>query len=123
MSGLRRGGSSPSVMWRSVRQTPQARTLMRTWPGPGVGRATSSISSLCPGVVRIAARVFLLQILHRNIELRRIHHALALKLHPHAIHTLAREVNIELHLGPAIRNERMRVNHVDQIVARGQHVS
>ena len=32
-------GPSPSTRCRSVRQTPQAVTRMRTWPGPGAGRA------------------------------------------------------------------------------------
>ena len=39
---VRRGGRSPSARCRSVRQTPQARTRSRTWPGPGSGTSFST---------------------------------------------------------------------------------
>src|ERR1700745_3254543 len=46
-------------MWRSVRQTPQARTRRRTWPGLGCGSAVSAIrNGRCEmgfGEVRVAA--------------------------------------------------------------------
>src|SRR5579864_3533122 len=41
------GGSSPSTICKSVRQTPQARTRRRTWPGLSSGRGTSRTSSGC----------------------------------------------------------------------------
>src|SRR6266404_292744 len=54
-----RGGSSPSTICRSVRQTPQASTRNRMWPGLGSGVGTSSIFSgdceIGEGVVRTAA--------------------------------------------------------------------
>ena len=65
----------------------------------------------------------LFEVLHGNVELRRVDHTLALKLYPDAIGVLAREVHVELHVGTAIRNERMSVDHIDQIVTRGEHVA
>ena len=56
------------------------------------------------------------------VEVRGIHHAVPLKLHPDAESTRAREHQIELHHLTAIGNEGMRVDHVDQVVAGGQHV-
>ena len=41
----RRGARSPSVRWRSVRHTPQARTRTRTSPGPGSGTGLSTRTS------------------------------------------------------------------------------
>ena len=42
-AGCRSGGSSPSTMCRSVRQTPQARTRSSTWPGCNCGIGASPI--------------------------------------------------------------------------------
>ena len=39
------GARSPSVRWRSVRHTPQARTRTRTSPGPGSGTGLSTRTS------------------------------------------------------------------------------
>src|SRR5438067_2033240 len=50
-----RGGSSPSTMCRSVRQTPQARTRSRTWPGLSSGVGTPSMWS---GDSEIGALIF-----------------------------------------------------------------
>ena len=61
--------------------------------------------------------------LDRNIEVGGVDDAVALELHPHAIHARTREDQIELHLGAAVGDERMRVHHVDQVVAGGQHVT
>ena len=47
--GRRMSGSSPSTIWRSVRQTPQASTSRRSSPGPGCGRGRSSSRNACPG--------------------------------------------------------------------------
>ena len=41
MTGRRRGGRSPSITWRSVRQIPQTRTRTLISPGPGEGSGTS----------------------------------------------------------------------------------
>src|SRR5947209_4569898 len=64
----------------------------------------------------------LLQFTNRDIEMRRVHDALPLKLKPYAVFMRAREVHPELHLRTAIRLEGMRVNQIDQIVAGGEHV-
>ena len=58
-----------------------------------------------------------------NIKVDRVDHAVALKLHPHAIGFRPRECQVELNLGAAVGDERMRVHHVDQIVAGSQHVT
>ena len=50
--------------------------------------------------------------------MRRVHHALALELHPHAVRSRTRELQTELDLRAAIGDERMSVDHIDQIVAR-----
>ncbi len=65
----------------------------------------------------------LLQRFHWNVEVCGVHYTVALKLHPHAIHSCSREDHVELNVGSAIGNERMRVDEVDQIVAGRQHVS
>src|SRR6202034_1542438 len=57
-------------------------------------------------------RTPLLQLLNRNIEVRRVHYAFALELHPHAISPRPRELQTELELRSAIGDERMRVNQV-----------
>src|SRR4051812_10319150 len=69
----------------------------------------------------------LLQILHGHIELCRVDHALALELNPDPVYPLAREVDVELELRTGffrthIRDERMGVDHVDQVVARREHM-
>src|SRR5579862_3954230 len=57
----RTAGRSPSTMWRSVRQTPQAITLRRTWLERGRGVGTSSTLTQLPEVVepewKTAARI------------------------------------------------------------------
>src|SRR5438128_2536536 len=50
-------GRSPSATCRSVRQTPQARTVTSTWPGPGSGRGTSAARSGRPGASSSMARM------------------------------------------------------------------
>src|SRR5215469_9374772 len=64
-----------------------------------------------------------LQLRHRNIEPCGVHHTLTLKLHPYAIGPCARKDDVELHLRPAVSDEGMIVNHVDQFIARRQHVA
>src|SRR6185312_12184457 len=44
-------------MWRSVRQTPQARTASRIWPGPGSGSVSSVSRSGWPARLRTIARI------------------------------------------------------------------
>ena len=56
-SGSFGSGSSPSTTWRSVRQTPQADTRRRTWPGPGSGTGTSSSRSGSPAAWSTIARI------------------------------------------------------------------
>src|SRR5712672_2156731 len=60
---------------------------------------------------------------NRHIERDRVYHALALELHPQPIGSFAREDDVELNLRTAIREKRMRVDHVDQVFTGGQHVS
>ena len=57
ISGRLCGGSSPSTMWRSVRQTPHACTLIRTCPGPGSGTGTSARRSGPPVASKSMARI------------------------------------------------------------------
>jgi hypothetical protein len=52
MTSWRLGGSSPSTICRSVRQTPHARTCSKTWVGGGLGRGLSEIFS---GRVKMSA--------------------------------------------------------------------
>src|SRR5215470_17498989 len=44
-------------MW-SLEHTPQAFTLMRTWPGPGVGISRSSTTKSAPGLGTTAIFIF-----------------------------------------------------------------
>src|SRR5579863_2384770 len=64
----------------------------------------------------------LLQAGHRHVKAWGIDHSFALELHPNTVSTGARELDIELHQGPA-RQERMRVHQIDQVAARSQHVA
>src|ERR1700677_1567662 len=48
-------GSSPSTTCRSVRQTPQAQTFRRIWPGPGRRSGSSVHSSGTPTAFRTIA--------------------------------------------------------------------
>src|SRR5262245_50474444 len=50
-------GSSPSTMWRSVRQTPQARTRISTCPGSGAGSGSSATRSGVPAASSTIARM------------------------------------------------------------------
>ena len=52
-----------------------------------------------------------------------VHDSITLELHPDAVHSGAVEGQIELHLRRPVCDERMLVNHVDQVVAGGQHMS
>jgi hypothetical protein len=49
--------SSPSRMWRSVRQTPQAETAISTCPGPGEGSGNCVARSGSPARSRTIARI------------------------------------------------------------------
>src|SRR3712207_7587846 len=51
------GATSPSRRCRSVRQTPQAWTRMRTCPGPGSGGGSSDGRSGAPGRSSTTARI------------------------------------------------------------------
>jgi len=63
----------------------------------------------------------LLQLRHRHVKRRRVHHAVALELDPHTIRPRPREDHVELFLSPSIAMKDDR-DHIDQIVAGGQHV-
>ena len=56
-SGSFGSSSSPSTMCRSVRQTPQAPTEIRTWPAPGRGSGSSAGRSGSPARSRTIARI------------------------------------------------------------------
>src|SRR6266576_2815386 len=60
---------------------------------------------------------------HGHIKLCRVDHALALELHPDTVGFRSREDHVELNLRTAICDERMLVEHIDQILARREHVS
>src|ERR1700688_611295 len=63
------------------------------------------------------------KILNGNIEPRGIDDSLSLELHPHTISVFAREIDVELHLGTTIGDERMGMNHVDEVVTGGEHMA
>jgi hypothetical protein len=50
-------GQSPLAACRSVWQTPQAAIVTSTWPGPGSGIGTSSMTRGCPSALTTAARI------------------------------------------------------------------
>jgi hypothetical protein len=50
------------------------------------------------------------------------HRALALQLNPDAVDARAREHHLEFHLRTAVGEQRVLVHHVDEIIARDQHV-
>ena len=58
----------------------------------------------------------------RYVEMGGVHDSVSLELHPHSIHTWAREYQTELHLRAAVGDEWMRMHHVDQVVAGDEHV-
>src|SRR6516165_4116465 len=55
--------------------------------------------------------------------MRGVNHTITLKLHPYSISPNARESNVELNIGTTVRDERMRMDHVDKVVAGHQHVT
>ena len=55
----------------------------------------------------------LLEFLNRDIEVRGVHDAVALKLHPHPVIPGTRERQIELNIRPAVGDERVGVNQID----------
>ncbi len=65
---------------------------------------------------------WLFQFFDGNVELSRVHHTLALELHPHPIGSRSRELQAELDLRAAISDKGVCVNQVDQVVARSQQV-
>src|SRR5262245_49612101 len=63
-------GNSPSTTCKSVRHTPQAATLTRIAPGPGLGSGISWSSSLAPGCINtIACKFTLTDPLRTNLGL------------------------------------------------------
>ena len=52
-----------------------------------------------------------------------VHDSIPLELHPNAVNARAGKGQIELHLRRTVCDERMRVYHVYQVVAGGQHMS
>src|SRR3989442_4999246 len=59
----------------------------------------------------------------RHVEVSGIDDALTLKLHPHPIHASTWKDEAEQHLGTAVRERWMLVQHVDQVIARREHVA
>ena len=53
----------------------------------------------------------------------RVDDPVSLELDPHSIGPRTREGEIELNLRRAIRDERMRMYHIDEVVARGKHMA
>ena len=51
--------------------------------------------------------------LRGDIEVRGVYDAVALELDPHPVIPRTRECQIELNLGPAVGDERVRVDQVD----------
>ena len=101
----------PVCDWRghpALVGAPRARGAARTPAAPGVDSV---------GAPRWLER------LDRDVEMRGVHDAMALELHPDPVHARPREDEIELHLRTAVGDERMRVDHVDQVVAGRQHVA
>src|SRR5579871_1705569 len=72
--------------------------------------------------VPASSRTASLQFVDRNVEYRGVDHPVALELHPEAVGLRARKNQAELHLWPAIGDQRMSVDEVNQVVAPGQHV-
>src|SRR5579863_5990282 len=72
--------------------------------------------------IKTNPRPALLQLRHWYVERYCIHHSFALELHPDSIGAGPREDQVELHLRTAVGKERMFVDGIHQIVARGQHV-
>src|SRR5262245_7481879 len=62
------------------------------------------------------------QFLDGNVKVNGIDDTIALKLYPHTVGPRTREGQVKLDLRGSIGDERMRVRHVDQIVARCEHV-
>src|SRR5207253_6847995 len=64
------GGRSRSTMWRSVRQTPQARTRRRRWLGWSAGAGRFSMVRKLSGVAvagwKTAARIFFVESTRAN---------------------------------------------------------
>src|ERR1700691_5488043 len=79
--------------------------------------------SWMPSCPTSAGGALLLEVLDGDVELRGVDYAIALELHPDTIHALARKVHVELHLGAAVGDEGMGVNHVDQVVTGGEHMA
>src|SRR5579859_5969944 len=59
---------------------------------------------------------------HGDIKNSGVYRSLPLELQPDAINRRSRENDIELHHRPAVRQKRMRVDHVDEVAARDEHV-
>src|SRR6476619_4810333 len=58
-----------------------------------------------------------------DVEMRRVDDAVALELHPDAVDAGPREREAELHLRAAVSDVGMRVDHVDEVVADGEHMA
>src|SRR5689334_8066190 len=58
-----------------------------------------------------------------NIEMHCVDNTIPLKLYPDTICVGAWEGDVELHLRRTVCNEWVRMHHVDEIIAGGQHVT
>ena len=68
-SGNLGSGNSPSTMWRSVRQTPQAEIRTGTSPAPGACTPRSSSSSGCPTRLNAIARTMYVNQRYLHIQI------------------------------------------------------
>src|SRR5262245_19580865 len=60
---------------------------------------------------------------YRDIEMDGVYNAVPLELHPNAVSTSSWKGEIELNLRRAVCYQRVRMHHVDQVVARRQHMA
>src|SRR5436190_24163543 len=63
------------------------------------------------------------EFLNRNVKMCGVHDAFALELNPNPIGLRSRKDHVELNLRSPVCDERMLVDHVDQICAGDEHVA
>lgn len=63
----------------------------------------------------------LLEVAHGNVEMD-VHHTLALELYPDSIRLWPGKHDLELDHLMLIHTKRMEMQHVDEVVARGEHM-
>ena len=89
-----------------------------------VSRTTGHAFLLIRRFLSIVAELSLeSQFLNGNVKVDCIHNAIALKLDPYTVGPWTRKRKVELDLRTSIGDEWMRVGHIDQVVARGEHMT